>query len=134
MEGSELAIACARFADATQAEDVVILDLRGSEPDKPGIEERRLSSIADYFVICTGTSNPHVKAVRRDILDGLRKEHGIRPTNTDGDVESQWVVIDFSDVVVHIFHGERRPFYALEDLWADAPRLDWAADEGEGGE
>ena len=128
VEGAELATICARLADATQAEDIIILDLRGDEPEKPGAEERRLSSITDYFVICTGTSNPHVRAIRRDIIDGLREDHEVRPVSTDGEIESQWVVLDYSDVVVHVFHSDQRSFYALEDLWADAPRLDWSAE------
>ncbi len=108
----ETAQACARYADDIQAEDIVILDLRG------------LSSITDYFVICTGTSQPHLKAIRREISDHMREDHGLKPRSKEGDAESQWLVLDYYDVIVHIFHQEKRSLYSLEDLWSDAPRVE----------
>lgn len=95
-----------------QAEDIVVLDLRG------------ISTLADFFVICTATSLPHMKAVNRDIR--LKTEEGIgeKPRSSEGDPGSMWLVIDYVDVVVHVFHEEKRDLYALEDLWADAPRVD----------
>ena len=71
-----------------------------------------------------GLATPgHVRAIRRDISAGLRENHGVKPISTDGDVESRWVVLDYGDVVVHVFHADRREFYSLEDLWSDAPRV-----------
>ena len=84
---------------------------------------RGISSVADFFVICSGTSEPHLKAIAGEIQDELRKEHGVRPHNCDGYPLSQWIVVDYYDVLVHIFHTEKRAFYSLEDLWSDAPRL-----------
>lgn len=74
-------------------------------------------------MICSGTSEPHLKAIINELQDRLRKEHGLRPVAVDGFPMSQWVVADYSDVVVHIFHTDKRGFYSLEDLWGDAPRL-----------
>lgn len=103
---------CAKYADEIQAEDIVILDLRG------------ISSIADYFLICNGTSLPHLKAISREIRARTEEEIGEKPRSSDGDAPSQWLVIDYIDVVVHIFHEEKRNLYALEDLWSDAPRVE----------
>jgi ribosome-associated protein len=110
-EGEALALAAAGYADEKQAEDIVILDLRG------------ISSIADFFVICTGTSTPHLKAVRREVADKLHEEHDLRPRATDGNPESQWLILDYIDVLVHVFHEESRAKYSLEDLWSDAERI-----------
>jgi len=75
-------------------------------------------------VICSGTSEPHLKAIIGELEDRLRKEHGVRATAIDGFPTSQWIVADYSDVVVHVFHEAKRGFYSLEDLWSDAPRLE----------
>ncbi|MCB1229285.1 MAG: ribosome silencing factor [Verrucomicrobiae bacterium] len=110
-EALEIAKACARYADDLQAEDILILDLRG------------LSSITDYFVICTGTSTPHLKAIRRDVSQKVAEELDEKPRSVEGDPESQWLVIDFVNVIVHIFHRDKRSHYGIEDLWKDAPRV-----------
>jgi ribosome-associated protein len=101
----------AQIADDKKAEDIVALDLRG------------ISSFTDFFVICSGTSEPHLKAIIDELQERLKNEHGLRPLAVDGFPMSQWVVADYSEVVVHIFHTEKRAFYSLEDLWGDAPRL-----------
>lgn len=108
-----IAKTCARFADEIQAEDIAILDLRG------------ISSLADFFVICTATSLPHLKAVSRDIRIKTEEEIGEAPRSADGEATSLWLVIDYVDVVVHIFHEEKRDLYALEELWSDAPRVEF---------
>jgi ribosome-associated protein len=99
------------YAAEKKAEDIVALDLRG------------ISSFTDFFVICSGTSEPHLKAIAGEIHDRLKEDHGVKPLAVDGFPTSQWIVADYSDVVVHIFHAEKRRFYSLEDLWGDAPRL-----------
>ena len=111
--GETLAIAAARIADEQRAEHVTVLDLRGK------------SSIADYFVICSANSTPHLRALRRDLLGRIKDEHNVDAYHKDGASDSQWVVVDFIDVIVHVFHPEKREFYALEELWADAPRIEW---------
>ena len=92
----------------------MILDLRG------------ISSFTDFFVICSGTSEPHLKAIAGEIEQRLREEHGIRPAAVDGFPASQWMVLDYLQVIVHVFHSDKRAFYSLEDLWGDAPRLEFA--------
>ena len=111
--GLDLARACSAQADKKQAEKITILDLRG------------ISQLADFFVICCGTSLPHLKAIREEVVKGLTESHGERPNHRDGLAESQWMVLDYIDVVVHIFHEDKRAAFALEELWGDAPRLDW---------
>ena len=115
--GLSLAQACCRYADEKQASDLLILDLRG------------LSQLCDYFVLCSGNSLPHLKAIRDQIIADLSVNDGIRANHRDGVAESQWMVLDFIDVIVHIFHKDLRGHYALEDLWADAPRIDWQTGE-----
>lgn len=115
--GAALAQCCGRYADEKLASEITILDLRG------------LSHLCDYFVLCSGNSLPHLKAIRDDVIAKLSEEHSVRPNHRDGDVESQWLVLDFIDVVLHIFQKDTRAHYALEDLWADAPRLDWQTGE-----
>lgn len=87
------------------------------------LDLRGISSFTDFFVICSGTSEPHLKAIINEVEERLRKDHGIRPSAIDGFPASQWIVADFSDVVLHIFHTSKRSYYSLEDLWSDAPRL-----------
>ncbi len=110
-DAETIAKTCAKYADDIQAEDIVVLDLRG------------ISSIADFFVICTGTSMPHLKAILRDVREKTQEEIGESPRSAEGDAESHWLVIDYVDVIVHIFHEDKRDVYTLEDLWSDAPRL-----------
>lgn len=92
--------------------DIVVLDLRG------------ISSFTDYFVICSGTSEPHIKAISDEIQERLKKEHGVRPHAVDGYPMSQWIIIDYGGVLAHLFHEQKRAFYSLEDLWSDAARLE----------
>jgi ribosome-associated protein len=76
-------------------------------------------------VICSGTSEPHLKAIASEIEERLRDEHGVRAVSVDGFPASQWIVLDYLQVIVHVFRREKREFYSLEDLWGDAPRLAW---------
>jgi ribosome-associated protein len=118
IEGRELALTVAGYADQIGAESIVVLDLQG------------ISSIADYFVLCTGTSNPHVKAIHREVSKRLKDDHSLRPRATDGKLESQWLVLDFIDVIVHIFHKDLREHYSLEDLWSDAEQVPFESSQG----
>jgi ribosome-associated protein len=111
LDGAQLAARCAELATDKKAESVIALDLRG------------ISNFTDFFVICSGTSEPHLKAIASEIETRLKQDNQVSPSAVDGYPMSQWIVIDFSDVVVHIFHEQKRAFYALEDLWSDAPRL-----------
>jgi ribosome-associated protein len=109
----DLAKRCAEFASSKKAEDIVVLDLRG------------ISSFTDFFVICSGTSEPQLKAIANEIETRLREDYSLRPVAVDGFPASQWMVLDYLQLVVHIFHRDKRAFYSLEDLWGDAPVVEW---------
>jgi len=96
-----------------KAQSVMALDLRG------------ISSATDWFVIATGTSDTHVRAIADFVDDELRKE-GVRPNHIEGRSGGRWILIDYIDFVVHVFHHETRDFYQLENLWGDAPRYETA--------
>ena len=87
------------------------------------LDLREISTFTDFFVICSGTSEPHLKAIAGEIEARLRQDHQIRPAAVDGFPASQWIVLDYLQVIVHVFHSEKRDFYSLENLWGDAPRL-----------
>ncbi len=110
-EGVELAQLAAKVVDEKKADEVIILDVRG------------ISMITDFYVICTGSSLPHLRAVRKDLAERLWEEHSVKARSLDGQPESSWVIVDFGDVMVHIFLGEKRRLYDLEGLWSDAPRV-----------
>jgi ribosome-associated protein len=117
LAGIELAHAAARFADEIQAEDIAILDLRG------------LSTLTDFFVVCSANSQPHLKAVRRDIVHKLADECDTQSNHVEGSSESQWLVLDYIDVIVHVFHRDKREVYNIEDLWSDAPRIEFESSQ-----
>jgi ribosome-associated protein len=110
-EGKDLAAACVRIAEENKAEDLVVLDVRG------------LASFTDYFVIMSGRSTRHVQALAEAISEELRAKR-MSSKNSEGIREGLWVLLDFGDVVVHVFYHESRAFYDLEGLWHDAPRVD----------
>ena len=111
MDSKKLAQLCRDYADNKKAENIVILDVRD------------LSSVTDYFVIASGTSEPHLRAIVGAITDGLREEHEVRPMRTDGSLQGAWVVLDFFDVIVHVMRTDARERYDLEGLWGDAARV-----------
>jgi ribosome-associated protein len=93
-----------------KAKDVLVLDLHG------------LTTITDYFVICSGESTTQVKAITEEIEERFRAE-GVRPLGIEGVSHGHWVLMDYNDVIVHIFEEETRKFYELEKLWIDAERI-----------
>src|ERR1051326_2256301 len=111
MDSRRLALLCRELADNKKAEDIAILDVR------------ELSSVTDYFVIASGTSEPHLRAIVDEITDKLRDEHHLRPKSVDGTLRTAWVVLDYFDVIVHVMRGDVRERYDLETLWGDAPRV-----------
>jgi ribosome-associated protein len=96
------------LASEKQASDIVLLDIRG------------VSLIADYFVICTAGSERQASAILRDLSDKLLEEFGRKPLHTEGKPDSGWVLLDYGDVIVHVFSPGQRSFYNLEQLWAAA--------------
>jgi ribosome-associated protein len=109
MDSKKLALLCRELADNKKAEDIVVLDVR------------KISSVTDYFVIVSGTSDPHLRAIFNEIADTLKEQHDLVPSGKDGSVHAAWVVLDFFDVVVHIMRADVRQRYDLEGLWNDAP-------------
>ena len=106
----ELAKLCARTAVEKKAEDPIILDVR------------KLCSFTDYFVIISGRSTRHVQGLAEAIEDEFRSKR-LSTSKSEGLKEGIWVLLDYSDVIVHIFYSETRKFYDIEGLWHDAPRI-----------
>src|SRR5256885_3789971 len=111
MDSRKLALLCRELADNKKAEDIVILNVAD------------LSSVTDYFVIASGTSEPHLRAIVDEVSDKLREEYDVRPNAVDGTMQTAWVVLDYFDVIVHVMRTDVRERYDLESLWGDAPRV-----------
>jgi ribosome-associated protein len=111
MDSKKLAQLCRDFADNKKAENIAVLDVR------------KVSSVTDYFVIASGSSEPHLRAIVSEITDQLRDKYDLRATRVDGATGGAWVVLDFFDVIVHVMRADVREHYDLESLWADAKPL-----------
>jgi ribosome-associated protein len=109
MTGAEMVAAIAGYADDKKAVELVELDLRG------------VLGYADYFVVCTGNTDRQVKAIHDGIHQGMKQDHGLLPRRVEGLPQAHWVLMDYLDVVVHVFTPETRAFYRLEQLWGEAP-------------
>jgi len=114
-DSRSLAVLAARVAATKQGEAVVVLDVR------------ELISITDYFVIVSGASDRQVKTIADDVAKAL-KMRGCGPVRREGEVGARWVLLDFVDFVVHVFNDEEREYYRLENLWRDAPLVEWDGD------
>ena len=99
-----------RAAESRKAMDPVILDLRG------------ISTVTDFFIVCSGTSDTNVRAIAEAVEEALKKE-GRPPLGIEGRQEKSWILLDYVDFVVHVFQHEKRLSYALESLWEDAKRI-----------
>lgn len=108
----ERAFICARTADENKAKDILVLDMR------------KISPLYDYFVIATGSSRRQIHSIAEEIDDRMKKV-GEKRLGLEGYEASRWIVQDYGDVVVHIFDKDARFYYSLEELWADAERMDW---------
>jgi ribosome-associated protein len=111
MNPEAIATAVAHYASDRKALDIVQLDLRG------------IIGYTDYFVICTGRSDRQAKAIHDAIHAGMKSEHGILPQRVEGLSEAHWILMDYLDVVVHVFTPQTREYYRLEQLWGEAPAL-----------
>jgi ribosome-associated protein len=111
MDSKKLALLCRELADNKKAENIVILDVR------------KISTVTDYFVIASGTSEPHLRAIVGEISDKLRDDYGLRPRAVDGDIRAAWQALDYFDVIVHVMRQDIREKYDLEGLWGDAPKV-----------
>ncbi|MCX7625542.1 MAG: ribosome silencing factor [Candidatus Sumerlaeaceae bacterium] len=112
ISAQDKAVRIARVADAAKAENVVVLDVRN------------LSSVTDFFVILTGSSQSHLRAIGKRLEEELSKE-GIEAEHVDGRTSTKWIVFDYGTVIVHAMLEETRKFYDLERLWGDAPLVHW---------
>ena len=112
METEKLAELVAQAALDKKALDVVVIDVRGR------------SSYTDLLVLASGTSDRHVEAIAQGAVGELKKEHEHPALGVEGLREGQWALVDFGDVILHVFHQFTRDVYALEELWADAPRIE----------
>jgi ribosome-associated protein len=112
-DSREFARLAARAASSKQGGAIVILDVRD------------LITITDYFVIASGASERQVDTIADGVVQELKKKHGARPVRTEGEAGTRWILLDFVDFVVHVFHDEEREYYRLENLWRDAPVVDW---------
>jgi ribosome-associated protein len=111
-----LVAAIAAQAADKKARDIVELDLRG------------ILGYTDYFVVCTGNTDRQTKAIHDGILRGLKDEHGLTPRRVEGLAQARWILMDYLDVVVHIFTPDTREYYRLEALWGEAPLREVAED------
>jgi len=112
LDSKDKSLLCARLAAAQKASDLVVIDIH------------EVASFADYFVICSGTSTRQVQAIAEHVQEAL-EEAGFRALGVEGMRNGRWVLMDYADVVIHVFHQAERAFYALEDLWAECPRIAW---------
>jgi ribosome-associated protein len=105
----DLARLAADYASDKKAIDIVELDLREV-------------GYTDYFVICTGNTERQAKAIHDGVYEGLKHEHGLLPSRVEGVGEARWILLDYLDVVVHVFTPETRDYYRLEQLWGEVPK------------
>lgn len=102
---------CRESAEDKKATDIVILDLK------------KLPTFTDYFFICSAQSEPQLKAITQEIEKNVREKTGRKPYAIEGTSASHWMILDYGDLMIHIFHEKMRHYYALEQLWGDAPSV-----------
>ena len=110
LEPARLAELIANYASDVKAIEIVELDLRG------------VLGYTDYFVVCSGNTDRQTKAIHDGIHEGLTKEHQLLPRKVEGLSEARWILMDYLDVIVHVFTPEAREYYRLEQLWGEAPK------------
>ena len=108
-----MAVAAAQVCDDKKAQDIRILDVR------------KLTTISDYFIVCSTGNERQARAIADDLRVSM-KDYGLRELGVEGAQDARWILQDFGDVVIHIFHEAQRGFYDIEGLWADAPRVKWS--------
>jgi|SRR5579884_789861 len=109
MNPEQLALALAEYAADRKALEIVQLDLR------------EVAGFTDFFVLCTGRSDRQTKAIHDSIHQGMKSAHGVLPRRVEGLPQARWILMDYLDVVVHVFTPETRAYYRLEQLWGEAP-------------
>lgn len=109
-----MALVAAGAAESKNARDIVILDMR------------HLVTYTDHMVVCTGQTPRQTKAISDEVRRVMKADHGLFPRKVEGDREGEWILLDYVDVVVHVFTPQARDFYRLDRLWNEAPRQDFA--------
>ena len=112
MTSEELARRVAAIADAKQAADIVVLDMRG------------LVAYTDFLVLCTARNQRQAKAIHDDVRETIKREHRLSPDHVEGERQAEWILVDYLDAVLHVFSPAARDYYRLETLWGEAPRLE----------
>ena len=103
---------CEEIAYDRKAENIVRIDLK------------EVAAVSDYFILCTATSEPHIRAIAERIQRGVLEKLKMKPLHVDGSPESRWIIVDYGMVMVHIMTEDSRSLYQLEDLWSDAPKTE----------
>ncbi|MDI6829711.1 MAG: ribosome silencing factor [Actinomycetota bacterium] len=116
-ENRELAIAAAKAASDKKAQDILVMDMR------------EVMVLTDYFVICSGNTDRQVGSIREAVEERLAAM-GHKPARREGERHRRWVLLDYVDVVVHVFRAEERAYYEIERLWKDAPLVEWEEETG----
>jgi len=114
LEPDKLAELISGYASDVKAIDIVELDLRG------------VLGYTDYFVVCSGNTDRQTKAIHDGIHLGMKNEHGLLPRRVEGVAQARWILMDYLDVIVHVFTPDARDFYRLEQLWGEAPKRAFA--------
>ena len=117
-DSREIAVAAAQAASDKKAHDILVLDMRD------------VFNITDYFVICSGKTDRQVGSILETVQERLAAE-GIKPVRREGEQHKRWVLLDYVDIVVHIFRQEERQYYEIERLWKDAPVVEWEIEPDE---
>jgi ribosome-associated protein len=108
----EIARRVATIADAKQAADIVVLDMRG------------MVAYTDFLVLCTARNQRQAKAIHDEVRETMKRDEGLAPDHVEGEREAEWILVDYLDAILHVFSPEARDYYRLETLWGEAPRLD----------
>lgn len=112
MTSQEMVRFVVKLLDSKKATDIDVLEIGD------------LTSLGDYFIVASGSSNTQVKTLAGEIEDQLSKKHGIEPKRVEGESSAVWILMDYGDIIVHLFHRDTRDFYCLERLWGDAKKAD----------
>lgn len=109
--------------DTNRSIDIYVSAVLGKKAEKViALDVRGLTSVADFFIVCSGRSNRQVSAIA-DFVERYLKKKGIKPLSVEGKNEGLWVLLDYGDVIIHVFYESVRKFYDLEGLWSDAKRI-----------
>lgn len=112
MTSEEIARRVATIADAKQAADIVVLDMRG------------MVAYTDFLVLCTARNQRQAKAIHDEVRETMKRDEGLAPDHVEGEREAEWILVDYLDAILHLFSPEARDYYRLETLWGEAPRLE----------